>query len=374
VLTLLLLNIFVSASDSIKLHKTLSKYEKRLNSHNSKTKKASKSSNKSTSEAKTLLAWSGKLKAFIIGFMGDSLSEILHQKNGDLANKIVVAVVDKCFDTTINEYEAVKANLIKEKPCDPILIQDLLGEASYESVASECALLTTARRLDDNEYSTLSRLGEGFMGLFKDNSKYKEEYAKFTKQKKIMEETAAEFTEAYKNKFEIIKDEKSSSADTRKVAQKLYSAMSGFLNKKDLCEALSECNSFGVLEHLKTLLLTGVGFLKCAMLAPLKALAEYGIKEVIDAILKKIGLSAVTSVAKMIFPAILVPLIIKFVVSKWRLLKKLGESLFKLASDEEVFENEEKELWGLLGETFSSILFMLLTRRKLKKMKFRKIE
>jgi hypothetical protein len=360
-------NIFVETSETIKIGKTLSKYQ-RLYSE------SSKSSKRTTLKTKTGLDLREKFKAFLIGFLAVIAVKAINEKNGGIVNKMVVAAVDWCFEPTINEYDEVKKKMIKESPCNPEIIKELFGK-DYVEVQTKCAQLETARNMDSNEFSGLNVLLGKISGAFTDNTKFEADYAKFKAEKEDLEKFSEKMTETYLKKFKEVKNDKKNTAKPkRKVARTLFKQMDGIIFKKDLCGAVKDCNPFGPVDNLKVVYGTSIGFLKCAVTAQVKNPLWYGLQGVVTSIFNQLGVGFLTNLAAGIFPGILLGLLVKFVISNWSAMKQFIDSFLTLKIDDESAWNAERDLFNSIGRLLAGLLFLLIGARRRKLKKFRKFD
>ena len=360
-------NIFVETSETIKLGKTLSKYQ-RLYSE------SSKSSKKSTLKTKTGLELKEKFKALLIGFLAVIAVKAINEKDGGIVNKMVVAAVDWCFEPFINEYDEVKQKIIKESPCNEGIIKDMLGK-NHDNIRSKCNQLETIRDMDSNQFSGLNVLLGTLSGVFTDNTEFEADYAKFKLEKIKLEEFSQKSTEHYLKKFEAIKNDKKNTIKLkRKVARALFKQMDGIIFKKDLCGALKDCNSFGPLDNLKVVYGTSIGFLKCAVTAQVKNPLWYGLQGVVTSIFNQLGAGFLTKVAAGIFPGILLGLLVKFVISNWSAMSQFIESFLTLKTDQESAWNAERDLFNSIGRLLAGLLFLIIGARRRKLKKFRKFD
>lgn len=376
-LTLLLSNIFVSANETIKLQKTLNRLERRLSSHKShsastKTKaKSTKISTRRTSNKTKGLDFKQNFKAFLIGFLAVVAVKALKTQEGIIMEAITTAV-DWCFEATINEYETIKKQIVSKSPCNPEIIKDLLGKENDE-IQSKCAELETMRKADSNEYSSLNVLLSSVSGIFTDNSEFEKKYKEFKVEKEKLDTLNTKWTEKYKDVFEKRKNDKTGTPKhVRKVARTLYKSMKGLIFKKDLCEAVRECEAFGPLDNLKVTLGTSVGMLKCAATAQIKNPLWYGLQAVVQSIFDMIGVGFLTTLAAGIFPGVLLGLLVKFVISNWSAMRQFVHSFFTLKSDDPSTWNAERDLWNSIGRLIAGLLFSLIGARRRKLKKFRK--
>ena len=105
--------------------------------------------------------------------------------------------------------------------------------------------------------------------------------------------------------------------------------------KKDICEAISECEAFGPLDNLKVIYGTSIGFLKCAVTAQIKDPLWYGLQAVVNVIFGQLGVGFLTTLASGVFPGVLLGLLVRFVIGNWSAMKKFVESFLTVKSDDE---------------------------------------
>lgn len=372
-LTLLLSNIIVSAHETIKIQKTISKYErKRIQAQNARSSSSSKGKN--TTLARTSLDFKEKFKAFLVGFLAVVAVKALKLAEDGVLKTMVVAAVDWCFEVTVNEYEEVKKKIIKDSPCNGDIIKELLGK-DYPEIQSKCALLETARKMDSSEFSGLNVLLGKLSGIFTDNKEFEDAYAKFKTDKTSLEKLSENWTETYKKKFADLKaDKKNTPKQVRKVARTLFKAMDGIIFKKDLCEAVRDCSDFGPMDHLKVIYGSSIGFLKCAATAQVKNPLWYGMEAIVKTIFNQLGSGLLTSIAAGIFPGILLGLLVKFVISNWSAMKQFVDSFLKLKTDDPSTWNAERDLWNSIGRLLAGLLFSIVGAKKRKLKKFRKFD
>ena len=175
-LTMLFSNIFISANEKVKLEKTISRFEgKRIQSRKSKSHSSSKRrSGDLTIEQQ---AFSNRLKPFLVGFFTVFLVQALKQDEG-VVSQFAKTAVDWCSEATVKEYDLIKSEMVRNSPCNPDIVKELLV-FDYDQIVSLCAKLETARETDSKEYSGLSVLKQKFFGLFSANKEFDDAYQKF---------------------------------------------------------------------------------------------------------------------------------------------------------------------------------------------------
>lgn len=379
-LTLLLSNIFVSANETIKLQKTLNRLERKLSSHKShsaSTKKNSKSTKITTRRTHNKnkgLNFQENFKAFLIGVLAGVVMKVLGVGE-NIVEQLVIDAIDWCFEPTINEYQTIKKKMIKDSPCNPEIIKDLLG-AEHDEIQTKCTELQTMRKVDSNEYSTLNVLLNTVSGVFKDNTDFKTKHEEFKKEKGKLEELSTKWTEKYKEVFEKKKnDKKNTPKDMRKVARTLYKSMDGFFYKDDICEAVAGCSAFTPLDDTKIRIGTAMSFLKCAATSPIKNALFYLFKDFVASLVDLLGVGFLTWLTSAIFPGVLVSLLAGFVIRNWSIMKKIVDKFLTVESDDPKTWDADRDMWNGIGRLFANGIFFLvgkLRRRKLKK--FRKFD
>lgn len=378
-LTLLLSNIFVETNETIKLSKTLSKYE-RLQSSRSSAKRTSRRTTRRTSKAtrrfqtNDQMRFKEKFKAFMIGFTAAVVVKSIKNEDGGVVNKLITAAVDWCFESTFNNYELIKQKMVKESPCNPDHIKVLLG-TDFQEIETKCAELDTIRKLDDNEFSSLNVILGTVKSLVVENKEFKDSYAKFKEDKEKLEKFSDTITEKYREKLKgIFEDKHKFTEPVREVAKTLHGKITGIVFKDDFCTTISSCNAFGTFDHLKVIYASSIDLLKCSLTAQIKNPLWYMFQDLVNALFKKLGSGILTTIAAGILPGVLLGLLIKFVLTNWSAMKQFTDSFFTLNSDDPKNWNAEKDMWNSIGRLLAGLLFTILGVRKRKLKKFRKFD
>lgn len=367
-LILLHCNMFVECSEAIKIHKTISKYQK-LNSH---SKYSSKRFTKRTSN-KTRIEMKDKIKYLLIGILAGFITKAVGTTG--VAEEILSSITTYCFVPAINEYNEMKMKTIKEKPCDPEVVHQVIGK-KYEEIQSKCAQWETSMKLDNNEFSSGNVILEKLKGVIINNKEFDDSYDKFKKDNNHLVAVDKQYTKIYKPIFEKLKDDRSPnvSEKARNVAKILFDEMDSFISSKTMCEALRDCSPLEILDHLKIIWGTSLGFLKCSATAPIKGAIIHVLKEAVTKIFNILGVSILTTIAAGIFPGILLVLLTKFIITNWSALQQFYESYFKLKIDDPNAANAERDLWNSIGRLIGGLLYGLIGAKKRKLKKFRKFD
>jgi hypothetical protein len=198
VLALLLFSTYIECSEKIKLQKTISKYERLNSKSNNSFKKTTKRTN-----MKTRMDIKEKLKNLLIGFLAALASKALSVKDHQGIQQMVVAIVDWRFELTFSEFKEIKDKMIKENPCDPEAVKEVIG-SQYEEIQIKCAEWETIVKMDSNEFSSLDILFGKIRNVISDNEEYMQNYLKFKRDKEAFNELDINYTKIYKQKTKEI--------------------------------------------------------------------------------------------------------------------------------------------------------------------------
>lgn len=383
-LTLLLSNVFVEATENIKLHKLMFKNAKGLNSNENlkfnSTIKLMRAGNR--------ISLIEKLKNLLIGFLAAMVVKLLSSRdkisqdlelgkkgNYSSKDKILYALkisADFCFEKTIREYQVLKKQSQQRKACNPEIVDKLLVNKKVD-VETVCQEKKMIEELDSNEYSTKRVLIQGFKGLFRNNSEFRKGYKNFKRHESRLKKNIKALNKEviphlYKIKKSLEKNKKKKRSEEYKVLKQLLKNMGG-ISSNNVCKGIEKCASLTPFQHLKIFVMLGLSFLKCAVQAQVKEFLNNKFKDLITDIFKRLGFSIVGNILGAVFPGILVGLITKFIFNNLGLISKIVKSSLGLRS--ETGYNADAELYQDLGRLLGNILIAVtgIKKRKLKKLR-----
>lgn len=395
-LGILLANIYVEASVSIKVNKLGHKYTKRslLNKKNSRTtKKSSKFDRNSIvfNHISNSLPLPEKLKNLFIGFLEAIITHIVESEENSqgyfqssgmsrdsdshVYHKVIEIATNKCYVESLNFYEKLKIQKIKEtKQCIPEVLNILL-RANEVQIHSACEEKKIIDELDTNEFSTFRVIIEKIKNIFVKDEEYEEAYENFKARKTYLND----FIDEYKDYIiPRLRDVKSYMNEHFLYNNPAYDVVVESLDNltsifpKSICEVIDQCSSIPPLEHLKVFVLTGLEFLRCSLYSQIDVFIKEKIKKIMIEIFRNLGLTTAETIVAAVFPAVLLALIIKFLANNISVISDIIRSLLGLHSETGYIADQV--LYKNIGKLLGKILIDVngLDKRKLKK--FRKID
>lgn len=384
-LNLLMANIYVEASENIKVNKLLNKYSRSLNSKSHKKTSRARRNTAKLMRVKNRISLTDKFKNLFLGFLASMAVKLLKShdiiaqdasagKSGSYSTEeqifhVLKVSVDWCFEQTVEEYNLEKRKRQELNACNPEIVDEVLGNNKVE-VHTTCQEKKIIEEMDSNEYSTTNVMFGKFKGLFSDNTQFEKGYQDFKARERELENKIKELNKVViphvKQLKESLVTNGKEETEKYKVVENLRSNMVGFFSD-NICDGVDKCSSISPFEHIKLFIMTGLSFLKCAAQAQVKEFLWNKFNALITGIFNKIGISIVGTILGAIFPGVLVGLIVKFVFNNIGIISDITKSLLGLRSDTDY--NADAALYQSLGRLLGNILIAVtgLRRRKLKK-------